>query len=108
VTLVRKRKAGDNLIRAAQRELIRAAWDVDLADLVVANKQKIIHDPVWGTCEYEPWEVSLLELPVFQRLRGLRQTGFANLTYPAAEHSRFQHTLGVVEAASRLFRSVGY
>jgi len=67
---------------------------------------KIIHDAIWGTCEYDPWEVGLLDLPVFQRLRGLKQTGFAYLTYPAAEHSRFQHVLGVVQGASRVFDSL--
>ncbi len=70
------------------------------------HKRKIIHDPIWGTCKYETWEAALLDLEVFQRLRGLKQTGFAYLTYPAAEHSRFQHSLGVVEAASRVFNSI--
>ncbi len=99
-------QSGAQLVRDARRRLLRAIWHVDLAKLATFKKRKIIHDPVWGTCKYEPWEATLLELPVFQRLRGLRQTGFANLTYPAAEHSRFQHTLGVVEAASQLFDSV--
>lgn len=67
---------------------------------------KIIHDPIWGTCEYYPWEAALLDLPLFQRLRGLKQTGLAYLTYPAAEHSRFQHTLGVIEAATQVFDSL--
>ena len=65
-----------------------------------------MHDSVWGTLSLDPWESTLLELSVFQRLRGLRQTGFAYLTYPTAEHSRFQHTLGVMEAASRIFDSL--
>jgi HD superfamily phosphohydrolase len=70
------------------------------------QRRKIIHDPIWGTARYEPWEAALLDLPLFQRLRGLKQTGFAYLTYPAAEHSRFQHTLGVTHAASKIFDSI--
>jgi HD superfamily phosphohydrolase len=79
---------------------------MELAGAAQYNKGKVIHDPVWGTCEYEAWEAGLLERTVFQRLRGLRQTGFAYLTYPTAEHSRFQHTLGVAEAAGRIFNAV--
>jgi HD superfamily phosphohydrolase len=70
------------------------------------SSRKIIHDPIWGTTRYEAWEVALLDSGLFQRLRGLKQTGFAYLTYPAAEHSRFQHTLGVMHAASKIFDSI--
>ncbi len=98
--------AEEDPLQQARGALIGAIGDFDTSRLATYKNRKIIHDPVWGTCNYEPWEVSLLELPVFQRLRGLRQTGFAHLTYPSAEHSRFQHTLGVVSAASRVFDSV--
>lgn len=97
--------ASEKLLEA-QKSLISAIGPFDTGRLAHFTSAKIIHDPVWGTCKYEPWEASILELPLFQRLRGLRQTGFAHLTYPAAEHSRFQHTLGVVEAASRVYDSV--
>jgi len=70
------------------------------------QSRKIIHDSIWGTTRYDPWEAALLDLGIFQRLRGLKQTGFAYFTYPAAEHSRFQHTLGVMHAASKIFDSL--
>lgn len=70
------------------------------------ERGKIVHDAIWGTTWYEPWEMGLLDLPIFQRLRGIKQTGFAYLTYPASEHSRFQHILGVVHAATRVFDSL--
>src|ERR1035438_8068507 len=39
-------------------------------------------------------EAEIVETPVFQRLRGIRQLAFANLVYPGALHTRFDHTLG--------------
>lgn len=93
-------------LERARRALIEAIGPFEVGSLDVYRSRKVIHDPVWGTCVYHPWEMSLLGLKVFQRLRSLKQTGFAYFTYPAAEHSRFQHTLGVVEAASKIFRSI--
>jgi HD superfamily phosphohydrolase len=93
-------------IGAARQELVKALGDFEVDKLAAYKQIKIVHEPVWGTCSFDPWEVSMLELNVFQRLRGLKQTGFAYFTYPSAEHSRFQHSLGVAEAASRVFDSI--
>ena len=56
---------------------------------------KVIHDPVWGTIKFYPWELQILDSPLLQRLRSINQLGLAVLTYPSAHHSRFEHTLGV-------------
>lgn len=63
---------------------------------------KTIHDPIWGSTEYSEWEVQLIDSPLIQRLRNISQVGLAVLTYPAARHSRFEHTLGVAAATKRL------
>lgn len=63
---------------------------------------KTIHDPIWGSTEYREWEMKLIDSPLIQRLRSISQVGLAVLTYPAARHSRFEHTLGVVAATKRL------
>ena len=39
---------------------------------------KVFNDPVWGTIELLPWEVLLLDSPLVQRLRGVRQLGLAH------------------------------
>lgn len=41
-----------------------------------------------------------------QRLRGVRQLGTAYLVYPGAQHSRFEHSIGVAEMARRMIESV--
>ncbi|PKG33353.1 HD domain-containing protein, partial [Methanoregula sp.] len=55
---------------------------------------KIIKDPVHGYIEMEDYALRLLDSPVLQRLRYVRQLGFSFLVYPGANHTRFEHSLG--------------
>lgn len=67
---------------------------------------KIIHDPLWGTIKLEAWEVALLDLPLFQRLRQISQTSLVSYIFPGCNHTRFEHTLGVMQQAKRLIDAV--
>jgi uncharacterized protein len=67
---------------------------------------KIIHDPLWGTNRFSWRELALIDSPILQRLRYIHQTGLAFHVYPAARHSRFEHSLGVLTIASRVFESL--
>ena len=67
---------------------------------------KTFNDPVWGVVELLPWETVLLDSPLLQRLRGVRQLGMAHLVYPGAGHVRLEHSRGVVEAAERMIRAL--
>lgn len=64
--------------------------------------QKVIHDALWGSRLFYPWEIALIDTPLLQRLRQIYQLGTAYLTYPSAVHTRFSHTLGVTILAGRL------
>ncbi len=44
----------------------------------------------------------LVDAPEFQRLRRVHQLGMTNLVYPGANHTRFEHSLGVYELARRV------
>lgn len=70
------------------------------------TKSKIVHDALWGTTRYEPWEVAVMDSPLLQRLRHIHQTGLAYLLYPTACHTRFDHSLGVVSVVSRVVVSL--
>jgi HD superfamily phosphohydrolase len=63
----------------------------------VTNKHKIINDPVLGFITI-PNELiyELVQHPLFQRLTRIKQLGLANVVYPGAQHTRFQHSLGAM------------
>ena len=55
---------------------------------------KQFKDPVYGYIEVESDYIPIINSAEFQRLRNIRQTGYAAL-YPSALHNRFVHSLGV-------------
>lgn len=65
-----------------------------------------ICDPIHGFIRFNEIEKELIDSIPFQRLRYLHQMGVAYLLYPGATHCRFQHSLGVMELASRIFDSI--
>lgn len=70
--------------------------------------EKIIRDPVHDVIAFRldrPVDALLFRLlnsAEFQRLRRIRQLGMASLAYPGADHSRYSHSLGVMETARRI------
>jgi len=65
---------------------------------------EILRDPIWNNIRLDPLALSLLESPVVQRLRYVRQLGLAFLVYPGATHSRFEHALGAYHLAGIALR----
>ncbi|MBV9333454.1 MAG: HD domain-containing protein [Candidatus Eremiobacteraeota bacterium] len=64
---------------------------------------KRIFDPIHHFIQLSAAEARLLDSPVMQRLRRLRQLGLAYLAFPSAEHSRFTHALGALAIGTRAF-----
>ena len=76
------------------------------------NKLKIINDPVYGFIKI-PYDLifDLIEHPLFQRLRRIRQLGLTHFVYPGANHTRFQHAVGAMHLmglAIEVIRSKGH
>ena len=67
---------------------------------------KELNDPVWGTVQVRPEEIVVLDSPLLQRLRRIRQLGIVHYVYPAATHSRLEHSLGVVHQVQNLVTSL--
>lgn len=61
------------------------------------NKRKLINDPVYGLIHIRTALLyDIIEHPLFQRLRRIKQTGLTHLVYPGAQHTRFHHALGAM------------
>jgi HD superfamily phosphohydrolase len=65
-----------------------------------------IRDPIHGLIEYNEQEEKILNTKVMQRLRGIKQLALANLVYPGANHTRFEHSIGVMSVADRMAKQL--
>ncbi len=61
-------------------------------------------DPLYGFVRVSSEELALIDTIVFQRLRHIKQLGLAYLVFPSAQHSRFEHALGVLHLADSILR----
>jgi HD superfamily phosphohydrolase len=57
-------------------------------------------DPVHGYIYLDEDEKEIIDHPIFQRLRRIRQLSGAYITYPGAQHARFDHLIGATYLAS--------
>ena len=71
-----------------------------------ASHTKNFYDSVWGTVEINEGEILILDSPLLQRLRHIKQLGLADLLYSSADHSRFSHTLGVLQTADSMAQQI--
>jgi HD superfamily phosphohydrolase len=75
------------------------------ARVLPGTKDRVFRDPVHGLIELRgPHKdlAAVLDTRAMQRLRRIKQMGWAWLVYPGAEHSRFGHALGAFHIASRI------
>ncbi len=66
-----------------------------------------IKDSVHDHIAVEGVAAELLDTPALQRLRRVRQLGTVGLVYPSANHTRFEHSLGVYHLASSALEGLG-
>jgi len=69
----------------------------------MATIKDSVHDHIEVTGVAE----DLLDTPAMQRLRRVRQLGTVSLVYPSANHTRFEHSLGVYHLASEALDHLG-
>ncbi|MFO0321729.1 MAG: HD domain-containing protein [Bacteroidota bacterium] len=68
---------------------------------MIVNKRKIINDPIYGFITlHNDLVFDLINHPVFQRLRRIKQLGLTNLVFPGALHTRFHHAIGAMHLMS--------
>ncbi|MBT3586877.1 MAG: HD domain-containing protein [Halobacteriovoraceae bacterium] len=62
-----------------------------------------IRDPVHGSIHVVKEAEAIIQAEFFQRLRGILQLGFTEYIFPGATHTRFLHSIGVMEIGGRAF-----
>ncbi len=69
-------------------------------------KDKKFRDPIHGFISVSPAELEIIDNPVFQRTRNIKQLSLGHYVYHGAEHSRFGHMIGAAHIAGRAFDSL--
>ena len=69
--------------------------------------RKMIQDPVHGSIPVDGLFLEILNRHEMQRLRRVRQLGMGNMVFPGANHTRFEHCMGVFHLAGRMASNIG-
>ena len=65
---------------------------------------KIFNDVLYGSIELSDTAVKIIDTPEYQRLRFIKQLGSCQFIYYTANHTRFEHSLGVAHLGKELLR----
>lgn len=74
--------------------------------VALAGDSGLIRIPNQIDVPVTPRILRLIDTPVFQRLKKISQLGLVSFVYPAANHSRFEHSLGVYRNALLFLRQL--
>lgn len=64
-----------------------------------------ILDPLHGDIKLSEIEKWIISQPIFTRLRKVKQNTFLFYVFPSANHTRFEHSIGVMHLAGKIFDS---
>lgn len=67
---------------------------------------KKIRDVVHGFVDLDEQEIDIINHPYFQRLRRVKQLSLTDMVYPGANHTRFEHSIGVMQMVSDMYDSI--
>lgn len=66
-----------------------------------------IHDPLHGNVTISHLEALLIKTREVQRLRRIQQLGLADIVFPGANHTRYEHSIGTMHVANLIARALG-
>src|SRR5512147_1167859 len=64
-------------------------------------------DPIYGRVEISELEQLIINTPEMARLRRIQQLGLADLSFPGANHTRFEHSVGTLFIADKIAKALG-
>jgi len=64
---------------------------------------KKIRDSIYGFISIDQQEQEIVDHFAFQRLRRIKQLSLTDMVYPGATHTRFEHSLGVMQMATEMY-----
>ena len=80
--------------------------DVQKKFSTLLQYSKVIRDSVHGDIWITETEKYIIDTPIFQRLRRIKQLGPSDLVYPCAKHTRFEHSIGTLYIAQQIIDSI--
>ncbi|MFA7149415.1 MAG: HD domain-containing protein [Candidatus Methanomethylophilaceae archaeon] len=74
---------------------------------MIERRKKIVHDPLHGSISIDGVFLDILDRHEVQRLHAIKQLGLGNMVFPGANHTRFEHSMGVYHLAGRMTEALG-
>jgi HD superfamily phosphohydrolase len=72
----------------------------------LCKKHKNIYDSIHGMISISKVAAMIIDHPIFQRLRHLKQLGACSYVFPNAVHTRFEHSLGTYYLCKKILNSI--
>ena len=69
----------------------------------MTNKMYEMRDVIYGFVKFDEQEREIINHPAFQRLRRIRQLSLTDMVYAGATHTRFEHSIGVMQMATDMY-----
>ena len=69
----------------------------------MSNNTYEIRDVIYGFVKFDEQERDIINHPAFQRMRRIRQLSLTDMVYPGANHTRFEHSIGVMQMATDMY-----
>jgi HD superfamily phosphohydrolase len=70
-------------------------------EFVLPSRPHVMNDPIHLRISYSDAEKEIIDHPLFQRLRRLKQLSCVYFVFTSAHHTRFEHSLGVMFIATK-------
>lgn len=70
------------------------------------SQEKTFRDPIHDFIHVSPDELKIIDTPMFQRTRNIKQLSLGYYVYHGAEHSRFDHMIGAMHVAGLAYDAI--